>query len=164
MSLWFGQVAPRGQGCDFVCPGSASSHCESNHAAQLLNQRAEKLVGVPEQRSWGWSPVYAHTRTQICLFLSPRFVDPLVFLRDKSTGRADFLLTNVLIFPPYPQVLQAPWTPLSSLLLYICLEHKCQNKHARYRGISQTITEPILADDLCLWSNVCGKQRYTSHF
>lgn len=25
-------------------------------------------------------------------------------------------------------------------------------------GASQIITETILTDDLCLWSNVCGKQ------
>lgn len=165
MSVWFGQMAPRDQGCSFVHPGPASGHCESNHAAQLLNKRATKLVEVPKQRSWGWSPVYAHTQ-KYKYSCHPDLL--IVLLKDERTERGDFLLMNLLIFLTCPQLPQAPWTAVTPLLpqailLCICLEHKCQNKHARYRGVSHTITEPILTDDLCLWSNVYGKQRYSSH-
>lgn len=52
MSLWFGQMVPREQGCSFLCPGPAPGHCESNHSAQLPHKKSERLVVGPKQRSW----------------------------------------------------------------------------------------------------------------
>lgn len=117
LSLWFGQRGPQGSGLQFCVSYAWFSfyrdYCESNHCAVLLNNRAQKLLKVPKQRSWGWSHVDAHTHTHIWLFLSPRFGDPLVFTKDERTGRADFYLTNALILLSCPQVSQAPWTAIT---------------------------------------------------
>jgi len=117
--------------------------------------RGERSLRRSQNRDPGAEVLCVHIYTQICLFLSPRSVDPLVFLRDERIGRADFLLMDVLTCLTCPQVSRAAWTAVIPLLPWallpcICLEHKCQNKHTRYRGVSQTITEPILTDHLRL--------------
>lgn len=113
---------PQGSGLwfcmSYICFYFNCDYCESNNCAMLLNNRAEKLLEVPKQRSWGWSYVdthntHTHTPTHIWLFLSPRFVDPLVFIKDEMTGRVDFYITNVLILLTCPQVSQAPWTAIT---------------------------------------------------
>lgn len=107
LSLWFGQMAPRGQGCNFVCPTPAFFTVITLKVIIVL------FCLITEQKSFwrcqskgpGAEVMWMHiTYTYIWLFLLPRFVDPLVFIKDEMIGRADFYLTNVLILLTCPQV------------------------------------------------------------
>lgn len=106
-----------------------------------------------------WMHIHTHTSGYSC---HPDLVIPLSLQKMRELGEQTF--TSQM---PWFYFLGLPDGPLDShhpLLLCICLEHKCQNKHGRYRSTSWIIIEPVLTDDLCLWSNACGKQRSTSHF
>lgn len=119
LSLWFGQMAPRGQGCNFVCPTPAYFFTEITVKVIIV-----LCCLIIEQKSFwrcqrkgpGAEVMWMHlTHTHIWLFLSPRLVDPLVFIKDERIGRVDFYLKNFtyLILLTCPQVSQAPWTAIT---------------------------------------------------